>query len=158
MNNLNKPLVAQYEQQTHFFTKALEGIKEDDGQKTIADETNHLAWLTGHIVACRYMLGQMIGLAETEPYPALFANLKGIDREATYPSLQDLQKDWPAISEKLTQKLGKLSDEALLGKAPMGDGTLMDIVVFFAHHEAYHIGQLGFLRKCLGYKRMNHFE
>lgn len=158
MNNLNKPLVTQYEQQTHFFTKALEGIKEDDRQKTLTDDTNHLAWLAGHIVSCRFMLAQMMGLQVSEPYPTLFANLKGIDLKVGYPPLQSLQKDWPAISEKLTQKLGELSDEALLGKAPMGDGSLMDIVVFFAHHEAYHIGQLGFLRKCLGYQRMNHFE
>ncbi len=39
---------------------------------------------------------------------------------------------------------------------PVDDHTTLDGMVFFLEHEAYHLGQLGFLRKSLGLGSMKY--
>jgi len=34
---------------------------------------------------------------------------------------------------------------------PQGDETLRGMVAFLVFHEAYHVGQIGYLKKQLGY-------
>ncbi|SMD36306.1 DinB superfamily protein [Reichenbachiella faecimaris] len=152
---LGMPLIGLFQMQTEFFTNAIDGISTEHAQSRISQNTNHLTWLTGHLVSCRYMLAGMLGLKLTEPYPELFGNLNGLSENADYPSLEELKLDWPLVSEKLITKLGEMKDHELTADSPMG-GRLIDIVEFFAYHEAYHIGQMGFLRKYFGYNALKH--
>ena len=152
-SKMAEPIIQMYQMQQGFFSKALDGISTEDSLRRVSDHTNHIAWLTGHIVSCRYMLAGMLGLEESEPYPDLFGGLKGIGNDL-YPSISDLQKEMPYISEKLVEKLGDMADEEL--NAPAHGGRLIDIILFFVYHEAYHIGQIGILRKNWGYEALNH--
>jgi uncharacterized damage-inducible protein DinB len=50
-------------------------------------------------------------------------------------------------------------DEERLWGQPSGIGlpntkTLMDELSFLAWHESYHLGQLAYIRKALGYSRL----
>lgn len=148
------PVAELFQMQTVFFQRALEDIQEEDAALRLTEETNPINWLTGHIVSCRYMLANMIGLQVAEPFPDLFGKLKGFDPDAEYPSLVNLQRHWPEISSQLLEQLKALSPEALQKEA--FGGKLLDIILFFAYHEAYHIGQLGLLRKGLGYPALQH--
>lgn len=149
---VTSPVVQSLQMQQAFYAKALAGIKDEDASKRI-DQGNHISWLAGHIVSCRYMLLGMLGVQEQEPYPLHYAGLKRITKEA-YPTLDDLQQDMPAISEKLTHRLLAMSEEEL--NADFHGGKLLDVVLFFVYHEAYHIGQIGMLRKHWGYPALNH--
>ena len=144
----------QFQMQTGFFDKAVEGINQGHSLKRMNEKINHISWITGHIVSCRYMLCGMLGVKASEPFPEFFGNLKGIDESFSYPNLDELTADMPAITKELTKKLSEMSDEELQKEA--FGGKLVDIIQFFIYHEAYHIGQIGILRKALGYEAIIH--
>ncbi|WP_299273527.1 DinB family protein [uncultured Psychroserpens sp.] len=148
------PIVGLFQMQTNFFNKSIDGITEEHATTRISEQVNHITWITGHIVSCRYMLCGMLGMQVSEPYPDLFGNLKKIQDDITYPSLNELSKALPDITNQLVEKLSSMSEEEFQ-KDAFG-GKLIDIVLFFTYHEAYHIGQLGILRKALGYDALKH--
>ena len=53
-----------------------------------------------------------------------------------------------------------LSPDELKGKGifqtPIGDDNMKNFIDFVLHHEAYHIGQIGFIRKQLGKESMKY--
>jgi hypothetical protein len=120
---------------------------------------NHAAWLAGHLVSTRYMLANVSGLQLAEPNPELFGNGKGLEVTATYPGLASVASQWEEISHKLTQHLKGLNSKSLTQKAPFptpAGETLADFVTFLVHHEAYHLGQLGILRRYFGKEAMKY--
>ncbi|MFN0276658.1 MAG: DinB family protein [Chitinophagales bacterium] len=159
MSNSIKHLINQFNLQTRLFNNVTSNITDADAGKSMNENTNHIAWITGHIVSTRYMLANALGQNVQEPFPTFFENGKGMDKTATYPSMQDLTKDWGFISEKVTTALAGLTDEATDTKMPQpvptGD-TLGDFIAFLAHHEAYTIGQLGIYRRFHGLDSMKY--
>lgn len=144
--------------QTQLFLNATEGL--DAHTLTRPNEwTNHLSWLAGHLVSTRYMLLGMLGHPMEEPHPELFAQGKSISNDLTYPSLAQCREDWQLVSEALAVALKEATPEILNGKAafptPIGD-TVRDAIAFFGHHEGYHIGQIGILRKFFGLEAMKY--
>ena len=61
---------------------------------------------------------------------------------------------WRSATDELVRRLGSLSGASLAAPSPpwlrTNDGTLLGALAFAAMHEAYHVGQMGFLRKWLG--------
>jgi hypothetical protein len=55
----------------------------------------------------------------------------------------------------LSDALKSASEGVMAQEAPKGppsfDGKLAGTVAFFAFHDTYHVGQVSFLRKWLGY-------
>ena len=153
-------VIDQLNLQTRLFKNVVSEIKDADASKRFTDSTNHVAWLAGHTVSTRYMLANMFGVKASEPYPELFANGKGLDATATYPSLSELTKDWDSISASVISRLNELSDSDIAAAAPfplpVADATMKGFVSFIAHHEAYTIGQLGLLRRLNGYPAMQY--
>jgi hypothetical protein len=157
--NTIKHLINLFNLQSGLFTNVTAEISDEDSTKTLNQNTNHIAWLTGHSVSTRYMLANMLGIQVEEPFPDLFRNGKGMDRSAEYPSMKELTKDWSSISETLKTALLAVDDEALdkilPQPAPTGD-TLGDFVSFIIHHEAYTLGQLGIYRRFHGMEPMKY--
>jgi len=145
-----KQLINQFNLHTRLFNNVIEGIPDGNAVQSMTANTNHIAWLTGHIVSTRYMLAGVLGLSEKEPYPSLFEKGKGMEKDAVYPSMNELTKDWNSVSLKIVEALKNLSAEALDTKmprpVPIGD-TLGDFISFLMHHEAYSIGQIGLYRR-----------
>ncbi|MEM7041073.1 MAG: DinB family protein [Bacteroidota bacterium] len=125
----------------------------------LSADVNHLGWLAGHLVSTRYFLANVLGTEVQEPHPDLFANGKGIDAEASYPSLDSSIAAWDEITATLATAFQNINADFLDAKAPfatpMGD-TMADFFGFMAHHEAYHIGQMGILRKYFGHEGMKY--
>ncbi|MBK6481721.1 MAG: DinB family protein [Chitinophagaceae bacterium] len=153
------PLIAQLELQTILFHNAVIGISDHDAKRQISTNTNHVAWLTGHLVSSRYFLANVLGLRVQEPFPELFAERKGIQKHADYPDQLELTKDWDTISDLLLAKIKMLTADALNEKlafpVPTGD-TIEALIAFIAHHEAYTIGQIGLYRRYFGYPGMKY--
>jgi uncharacterized damage-inducible protein DinB len=58
------------------------------------------------------------------------------------------------VSPRLNARLTSLTDDVLTRPATPqvpGTTTVADELAFFALHESYHVGQLSFIRKSLGY-------
>lgn len=146
------------ELQNRLYNNVLEGVQDATADKTLNDNVNHIKWLAGHLLSTRCTLVNLLGHQVSEPYPALFEKGKGIDRDAQYPSLAELTNDWDSISEKLQAAVTGMTDEALAAEAPIqvpvADRSVLAMLTFFMHHEAYHIGQMGILRKYAGMEPM----
>jgi DinB superfamily len=151
--------IAQLELQTMLYNNCVDGWNDADAAKR-PGQANHVKWIAGHLVSTRYMMANLLGLGVQEPFPALFENGKGRQEDATYPSMAELTKDWNGISAKVINKLKSMSDAELNAAAPFptpaGDGTLKGTFGFFAHHEAYSIGQLGYARRIAGMEAMKY--
>lgn len=72
-----------------------------------------------------------------------------------YPVVEEVRGAWDDVSGKLLASLADASADALARPAPTGppsfDGKISGLVAFLAFHETYHVGQVSYLRKWLGY-------
>ncbi len=159
-NTTLTPIIDMMKLQTGLFNNVTTGIADAHATVRTNGNTNHMAWLTGHLVSTRYTMAALVGLELQEPYPELFAKGKGFDENTTYPTMAELTAQWSEVSEALIAGLSQLTEEQLNGPAPFQvpfpDPTYRGVLSFFAHHEAYHIGQIGLLRKYFEYESMQY--
>lgn len=148
-----------FELQTRLLKNVLNEINEDYLQVRPEGNINHMAWITGHVVSSRHGIVNLMGGQLNYQYDDLFGQGKGIE-DTQYPSIEELTSSWKSISEMLMKKLAEISTEQLKEEAPfkvpLGNGSMRSLITFFAHHEAYHIGQLGILRKYFGADAMKY--
>ena len=151
-------VIPGYRMHTQMFVNMLDGIKEADAQKRIDNKTNHVAWMVGNLVNCRYWLAGILGLSAKDPHEALFKDAKALDVNAQYPSLDELKKEWHKISPALYEKLLTV-DDAKLNEAfqfrmdvSFVEENKLNMVGMSLDRESYLFGQLGLMRKILGYE------
>lgn len=84
--------------------------------------------------------------------------MQALDPSIQYPSLGELKKQWHKISPLLYQKLLSV-DEAELSQAyafgmdtPYVEENKLNMVGMGLDRESYLFGQLGLMRKALGYE------
>lgn len=153
------PIITQFQLQTRLFNNCLEGFNKEYNKQPNAT-TNHAAWLAGHILFARTNMANLLGMNLPNPYDKLYANFKPLETGATYPEVPDVTKNWDELSNKFLAKLDGLTEDVLNSASPIqlpvSDGTMRGTLAFFAHHEAYHIGQLGLVRRYHGYDGMKY--
>jgi hypothetical protein len=137
--------------------RALEGLTEAELWKAPTDRNNPLLWIAGHVVQTRALVLQLLG----EPVDTGWG--KVFDRGAVaapaadaerYPSRSDIERVMRHVTPRLHAKLASLDDNDLGGPAKTqipGIETVADELAFFALHDSYHVGQLAYVRKGLGY-------
>ncbi len=150
-------VIPAYRMHSQLLNNMLHGVREDDAQKRIADKTNHFTWMVGNLVNCRYWLAGILGMPEKDPNEALFKDAKALDMAARYPSLEALKNQWHQISPPVYQKLLSV-EEAELSQAyefgmnvPYVEENKLNMVGMSLDRESYLFGQLGLMRKALGY-------
>jgi hypothetical protein len=151
-------IIVLYEMHTDFLLRALEGIKETDAQKRLDTEANHIAWITGSVVAGRYMLAKSFGIDLESTTGDLFKDNKGIIADADYPTLDAFKKDWEKISPLLQEALNKASDAQLNEpfEMPGMKISMFEMISFSTYRDANCIGQIALWRRLLGYTGMNY--
>ena len=151
-------IASQYELHNKLFKNVVEDLEKEKADRP-TDATNHSAWIAGHIVSARFFVANMLGVPDQEPYSELFGQGKAIEDGVSYPSLSDQLNHFNDINLKIGDKLRNIEEEKLKEAAPFplptGE-TVGDLINFLAHHEAYHIGQLGLLRKYFGKEAMKY--
>jgi hypothetical protein len=158
-------LAKQFSLTTKLYKNVLVGIDDTPGTH-LAEPIARLHWLAGHLLVTRSRFALRFGIV-SEPFPFLDLyiikdnpppNGRPMDVSIDYPALKILLELWGQYSEGLPEKLSQLTDEQLAADgpfaSPMGT-TLLDNIAFVAMHESYHIGQMGTLRKALGYESMS---
>jgi len=140
---------------TSLFEKATREIPAERWLVQPGEDSNHLLWIAGHVVVSRGSAVKTLGGEWSAPWEKLFA--RGAQRAAAqeYPEPAEIQQAWQEVSEKLVAALPKASKEMLETPVAKGqpslDGTVGGIIAFLCLHETYHMGQMGYVRKCLGY-------
>ncbi|MFQ5570638.1 MAG: DinB family protein [Rhodothermales bacterium] len=153
-------LAAQFDLHTRLFNNVLEGISDADADEQARETVNNIKWLAGHLTSTRYSMKQIGQLEEDDPYSELFSHGHGLRDDVEYPSIKAIKTHWNAISERISTGMARLPEAVLAGpapaKVPIDDGTMGGMLAFLMHHEAYHIGQMGILRRYLGKEAMKY--
>jgi uncharacterized damage-inducible protein DinB len=139
-----------------FYSKSFEGISDADLLRRVAECANPLIWVAGHMADTRFVVLKALGEAAVSPWGDLFGRGSCVGDE--YPSIAEILSTMSSVSERMNAALVAVDEERLWGQ-PSGIGlpntkTLMDELSFLAWHESYHLGQLAYIRKALGYSRL----
>ncbi len=155
-------IIPAYRMHSQSLKNALEGITEEAALKRIDNNTNHVVWMTGNLVNCRYWIGNLLGIEDKDPHEDLFKEGRALDESLDYPTLEDLKKSFAIISPKVYQKLLSATDEQL-DKAfsfgmniPFVPENVLNMIGMCVGREDYLFGQIGLMRKLLGLKGMSY--
>jgi uncharacterized damage-inducible protein DinB len=138
----------------HFVLQALEGLSHEELWRAPTSYNNPMLWVAGHVVQTRAMVLQMLGDRVETGWGNLFDRGTKIGDAKQYPSGAEIARVMREVSPRLHDALSTLSDEHLSKPASLpipGIKTLADELAFFALHDSYHVGQLAYIRKSLGY-------
>lgn len=139
------------------YHNALRGVSEQDLTRRPNRHTNHLLWIAGHVAHKRAAMAQCLGQHVQSPLEVFDAV---ISDTAVYPSSGEVKGFFGAASYAIFIGLNAITPEGLAKPAstdmPINDATIAGKLDFLLDHEAYHIGQMAFVRKFLGYKAMSY--
>ena len=144
------------------FLMVLDGISEEDAKQRIEGRTNHIIWMVGNFLDMRYALGNVIGLDLKNPHNDLFFQGKALDENLNYPTLKELKDSFHQISPLIYNKLLEISDEDLEKDFPMGMNidffpeNVLNFIGMCIGREDYLCGQIGLMRRILGYEGMKY--
>jgi uncharacterized damage-inducible protein DinB len=137
------------------FLKALEGVDQATSERRPNDHTNSLAFLACHVLDARFHLMKMAGHERTNPWQSLFDEATDITTMKEFPPLYELIAEWNELHEATLEHLDGMSAAELdVGSPavfPTEDHSLLGGLAFLAFHEAYHVGQMGLVRKYFGF-------
>lgn len=156
MNDLVYPLANTLAFNSEVVHLALEDLRPEDAlYRTRNGEGSSIAFLVGHLASSRHGILKTLGKTTENPYKELFGGDASATDGTGYPSLPELIQGWNQTAEKLAAALDALTAEDLLKPAPAGyptpDQTVRGVVGFLGWHETYHVGQIGLIRRELGY-------
>ena len=149
-----QPVRVVLEANSALLRKALDGVDSDTWVRRPNDHTNHLAYISCHALDARFYLMRMIGHERTNPWQTLFDAATHITTMKEYPPVYELVAEWDELHEATLAALDGLSaadlDATSAARFPTEDGSILGGITFLAFHEAYHVGQLGLVRKFFG--------
>ncbi|WP_257670041.1 DinB family protein [Parapedobacter tibetensis] len=152
-----------YRMHTQLFNNAIVDIRADDAKQRLFERTNHIIWMVGNLVNNRFWLANALGVSDKDPFGSLFDEAKALDESYDYPSLEQLKSSWHHISPLLFHKLCDMTTAELLSAYDMGMGDMafmesnyLSAIAMSIDREEYLIGQLGLMRKALGYPAMDY--
>ena len=144
----------QFRITTNLFIKAMSGVDKDVAMRRPGPVSNPLLWMAGHVTHFRSRLLTLLGVPREYPWGSVFDTGAKIGAADIYPSPEELVALWEEQSELLMDRLSALTDADLeappTSRVPSTDATLRGAIGYFSLHEAYHVGQMGYVRKWLG--------
>jgi hypothetical protein len=139
---------------TDLFKKTIQGIPSARLLARPADDSNHLLWIAGHVVVHRARVLKLLGQEWSAPWEQLFVRGAKLAEDGLYPGIDEVGQVWDDVSGRLAITLADASPEALAAPVSKGmtlDGKISGQISFLALHESYHVGQMAYLRKLLGF-------
>jgi uncharacterized protein YndB with AHSA1/START domain/uncharacterized damage-inducible protein DinB len=152
------PLALIFTMNDSLAIRAFDKITDEDVWRRPTDRTNPMQWILGHMVATRAQMLKTFGESVDTGWGDTFARGAGLGPTASYPTREAIQAVSRDVNSRLYARLGALTDADLARPAPLRPTpaiqTLGDLLSFFALHDTYHVGQLGYARKAIGHPGM----
>jgi hypothetical protein len=149
------PVTLIFKLNTGLMRRTLDGVAADQLWQRPTSTTNPLLWIAGHIVQTRAMMLGLVGDSFDTGWNDLFARGAALRDTSHYPSLAAIDEVHRQIVDRLKTRFAALTEADLAaparGRELPGAKTLGDQLAFLAFHESYHIGQLAYVRKALGF-------
>ncbi|MBL8143978.1 MAG: DinB family protein [Acidobacteria bacterium] len=157
------PILASYSQllaiNSMLVNKALDGLSDDELWQRPGDHSNPIYWLVGHMSWSRNALLKLLG-GEFVAIPSarMFERGAEVAERATYPPFAEVVAGFKAVNAALRARMEAATDEELSATSardfPVADKTLRGAVAFLTFHDAYHTGQIAYVRTWLGKGRL----
>ena len=148
------PITVTFSFNEPFVEQALEGLPHEELWRAPTRHNNPMLWVAGHIVQTRAMVLQLLGQPAETGWGTLFDRGAKLGDRSQYPSATEVTRVMREISPRLRAALAAVTEAELIRPASLpipGINTFLDELAFFALHESYHVGQLAYIRKSLGY-------
>lgn len=117
-------------------------------------EANHLAFLAVHLTGARYYVVKFLGGSARDPLERYHEKARRIDDIAEFPPPAEVLGAWDEVAPLLDGALVAAESAFLDGDSglpfPAPGPTRLDALGFLAQHEAYHLGQMGLIRRIHG--------
>lgn len=158
------PLLIQYDLHQRLFNNVLDGFSDEETNRRLEGfpQVNHVKYLAGHLLNSQYGIAKIAGLRPEVKWNELFAVMgqsKAKD-DITYPRIEEIIAEWNNLYLPAREGLMRLTADQLHGKAPKPFDSVSDSLgelwAFVSHHQAYHIGQIGILRRAFGKAAMSY--
>ncbi|MAG94727.1 MAG: hypothetical protein CMJ48_13435 [Planctomycetaceae bacterium] len=155
---------AQIESARNYTQTLIEDVAEADWFRIPDGAPTHLAWQLGHVTMAQYMLTlfRLRGKnSEDEQFitkPFLRRFLKGTTPDphpANNLRIAEIRSAFDRVYEQLMHELPRFNDEALqqtVQEPYFAESTTFGSLLFCSHHEMLHCGQIGLIRRLLGYE------
>ena len=156
------PLHANFQLNTRLFLNCLEDVTDEMARSRPGPDSNSLAFIALHLHDSRHYLGRFIGVIEPDPFAQITAESAGIEDIEIYPSLAEMRTAWMEISLALEPRFAYLTADLIdrpsaadAPQFPVQDNSVLGGTAFLLQHEAFHLGQMAFLRKLQGLPAMS---
>jgi uncharacterized damage-inducible protein DinB len=150
------PIAYIFQANDGLIRQTLSDLPADALWKQPGGQGNSIMWIVGHITQTRAGMLSLLGERASTGWGELFR--RGAQRQdvSAYPAPQAIKSVGIDLTQRLRAKLETITEEELA--APINAAvklpnvnTVVEALAFFAFHEAYHVGQLGYVKKALGY-------
>jgi uncharacterized damage-inducible protein DinB len=145
-----------YRFNSDFLSRSVQDLSPDEWLSRPSDNTNHIAWIVGHVIWARKSVLTRLGTEWSQPWLTSFARGVKCKDVTTFPSPETLMEAWREVSGVLATALDGASEDMVSQIStkgpPSADGKISGVINFLAIHETYHIGQASYLRSWLGHK------
>ena len=155
---MSNGLTEVFRRNTRLFLNCVSDLPPELAATRAGDSTNSIEFLILHLVDVRFFLADYIGVETEHPYAAELEGARGIEDMDEFPPLPETIGHWERISAAIEETLRNASDDDLDRTSdqrfPLSGETVRSGIMFLLHHEMYHIGQVGLLRKHAGLPAM----
>ena len=140
--------------------KAIDGVTEEESLERGRDNTNHIRWITGHLLGSTGMAVKLLKGQTSYPQEWNQLFIRGAEFSedpSVYPSMEDLRVNLKQAYSELRAAVNKCEIEYLETEREIFPGwttTPAKAVMFLLRHEFYHMGQIATLRRILGRERL----
>lgn len=161
---MSKQLITQFNLHHLLFNNVLDGFSDSETNQRLNShpKVNHIKYLAGHLLNSQYGLAGIAGLDVEVKWNDLFAVMGQSEAKdnISYPHIDEIKYEWNTMHEDIHSGLENLSLEALETTPPAPfdqvSDSIGDLWAFINHHQGYHIGQIGLLRRAFGKPAMKY--
>lgn len=157
-------LLTQFDLHHRLYNNVMQGFSDEETNRRLYNGTkmNHVKYLAGHLLNSQYGLALTAGLDVKVKWNDLFAVMGQSEAkdDFPYPSIEEIKTEWNQLYEPTRNGLEQLSDENLneTAHSPFNQVAKSkgELWAFINHHIAFHIGQIGILRRGFGKDPMSY--
>ena len=150
------PIARMFRLNEYFFGQALDGLSEEELWRRPAEKANPILWIAGHMADTRVVVLKALREDFELPWGEQFKRYCTVADPSQCPGVEQVRSTMARVSERISLRLAAMTDEQL-NQPATGVGvakakTVTDEIAQLAWHDSYHLGQMAYLRKALGYE------
>ena len=154
MEDRLKPLALQLELNERLLLNAIRDFPQDQWLRRLEDTANHAAFLALHLLDARCFMLRLLGIAVSHGFEEVGEDATRLEDIPEFPPPMAVAESWRRVNSDVGSALEEMDPEVLESRAPhefpVDDSTVFGAIAFLAQHEAYHLGQLGIIRRAVG--------